>query len=119
MKRFLKSGQYTFVMRMVRFISDLVNVNFLTTRSILKVYQGFVEVVNEAQSPQLRTDFYVYCVMSSLPWSGKLLYEKHGPEFDEILGSIKKYLGKRSKEYLPLIKVWSNEDPHPQEEVSI
>lgn len=116
LKRHLKSGQFTFVQRLIRFISDLVNVNFLSTKSVLKLYQAFVETINDTGSSQMRTDFYVYCVLSSIPWNAKLLYEKHGPEFDDILDNIKKYLGKRQKDYMPLIKVWSNDDPHPQEE---
>lgn len=116
LKKFLKSGQFTFVQRMIRFISDLVNVNFITSKSILKIYQQFIAVLDDQQSPQLRTDFYVYCVLSAIPWNAKLLYEKHGPEFDEILSTIKKYLDKRNKDYVPLIKVWSSDDPHPQEE---
>lgn len=102
--------------RLVRFISDLVNVRVANTKSILNIYEKFIDLTNEANSPQVcyiyvklvffcfrffklefnlkvRTDFYVYCVLSSIPWNGKLLYEKHGPEFDEILESIKIYIG--------------------------
>ena len=99
----------------IRFISDLVNVRVLTTKSVLDIYHGFVEVINDPESPQVlsdshysshfqftfhgnwfikvRNDFYVYCVLSSLPWNGKVLYENHGPEFDEIVESIKNYVG--------------------------
>ena len=117
LKQNLKLGHFFLVHRTIRFISDLVNVNFLTTSSILKIYQGFIETVNDSGSPQVRSDFYVYCVLSSIPWNAKLLYEKHGPEFDEILENIKNYINKRQKSYIPLMKVWSNDDPHPQEEV--
>lgn len=116
LKQILKQGHFFLVHRMIRFISDLVNVNFVTTKSILKIYQGFVEVVNDPHSPQVRSDFYVYCVLSSIPWNAKLLFEKHGPDFDEILVNIKNYIDKRNKEYMPLVKVWSNDDPHPQED---
>ena len=55
--------------------------------------------------------------MSSIAWNARILYEKHGPQFDQILETIKVYIGKRQKDYLPLLKVWSNDDPHAQEEV--
>lgn len=102
---------------MIRFVSDLVNVNFVTTKSVLKIYQNFVEAANDPESPQVRSDFYVYCVLSSIPWNAKLLYEKHGPDFEDMLQNIKTYISKRKKDYMPLIKVWSNDDPHVQEEV--
>ena len=38
---------------------------------------------------------------------------------NQILETIKSYIDKRQKDYLPLLKVWSNDDPHPQEEVFI
>lgn len=116
LKQLLKQSQFFLAHRMIRFISDLVNVNFLSTKSIMKIYQGFVEVVNDSHSPQVRSDFYVYCILSSIPWNAKLLYEKHGPEFDEILETIKNYINKRQKSYMSLIKVWSSDDPHPQED---
>ena len=112
----LKSGNFFTVHRLVRFVSDLVNVKVISTKSNLSIYEKFIDVTNEEDSPQVRTDFYVYCVLSSLPWNGKLLYENHGPEFDELLESIKIYISKRQKDYLPLLKVWSNDDPHVQEE---
>jgi nuclear cap-binding protein subunit 1 len=55
--------------------------------------------------------------LSSLPWNGKTLYSKHGPEFDALLESIKKYILARGKDHMPLLKVWSTDDPHPQEDV--
>lgn len=116
LKQMLKLGHFFLVHRMIRFISDLVNVNFVTTKSVLKIYNNFVETANDPESPQVRSDFYVYCVLSSIPWNGKLLYEKHGPDFDNLLQNIKTYISKRKKDYMPLIKVWSNDDPHPQEE---
>lgn len=41
----------------------------------------------------MRTDFFIYCLLSAIPWNAKLLWEKHGPEFDDLLESVKAYLG--------------------------
>ena len=76
----------------IRFVSDLTNVNAVSTRSILGIYKKFAELTLDTESPQVRTDFYVYCILSSISWNAKILYEKHGPDFDEILDKIKNYL---------------------------
>lgn len=116
LKENLSLGHFFIVHRLIRFISDLVNTNVVSSKSILNIYEKFVDTVHETNSPQVRTDFYIYCVLSSIPWNALVLYERHGPEFDEILEAVKTYIGKRQKDYLPLLKVWSNDDPHPQEE---
>lgn len=41
---------------------------------------------------QVRSDWYVYAVLSSLPWVGKELYEKKDVEVDRLLSQIDGYL---------------------------
>lgn len=41
---------------------------------------------------QVRSDWYVYVVLSSLPWVGKELYEKKDVEMDRLLNQIEGYL---------------------------
>ena len=43
-------------------------------------------------SLQVRSDWYVYAVMSSLPWVAKELTEKKETEFDKLLLNIEEYL---------------------------
>lgn len=43
-------------------------------------------------SLQVRSDWYVYVVLSSLPWVGKELYEKKDVEMDRLLNQIEGYL---------------------------
>ena len=41
---------------------------------------------------QVRSDWYVYAVMSALPWAARELYEKKEAEFDRLLLSIENYI---------------------------
>lgn len=43
-------------------------------------------------SVQVRSDWYVYAVLSNLPWVGKELYEKKDVEMDRLLNQIEGYL---------------------------
>lgn len=43
-------------------------------------------------SIQVRSDWYVFAVLSSLPWVGKELYEKKDVEMDRIFSQIESYL---------------------------
>lgn len=41
---------------------------------------------------QVRSDWYVYAVLSCMPWVGKELYEKKDVEMDHLLNQIDSYL---------------------------
>ena len=41
---------------------------------------------------QVRSDWYVYAVLSSLPWVGRELYEKKEMEFERLLQTIENYI---------------------------
>lgn len=41
---------------------------------------------------QVRSDWFVYVVLSCLPWVGKELYEKKDVEIDRLLSQIEGYL---------------------------
>lgn len=68
---------------------------------------------------QVRKDWYVFAVMSCLPWVGRELYEKKEQALDMLLVNIEVYLNKRIKKHVGALKVWAVDIPHPQEEVII
>ncbi len=41
---------------------------------------------------QVRSDWYVYAVLSALPWVGRELYEKKEMEFIRLLQTIENYI---------------------------
>lgn len=61
----------------VRFLSDLVNCRVVNVTSVLAMFDDFVEVTLEDDIPQVRSDWFVYVVLSSLPWVSALCCFNH------------------------------------------
>ncbi|KAM8962304.1 nuclear cap-binding protein subunit 1 [Pelodytes ibericus] len=116
LKETIKSNAYTEAMYLVRFLSDLVNCHVIAAPSMVAMIESFVGVTQEEDIPQVRSDWYIFAVLSSLPWVGKELYEKKDVEMDRILAQIESYLKQRQKLHVSVLQVWSAEKPHPQEE---
>lgn len=100
----------------LRFLSDLVNCYVISAGSLVNLLSSLVEVTLETNIPQVRSDWYVYAVLSVLPWVGRELYEKKDQELDHLLRTVENYISKRQKTHLPALQVWQNGCPHPQEE---
>ena len=64
----------------------------------------------------VRSDTYVYAVLSCLPWVGRELYEKKEQELERLLKQIEIYIRKRGRKHVPGLRVWRSDNPHPQEE---
>ncbi|XP_065059626.1 nuclear cap-binding protein subunit 1-B-like [Rhopilema esculentum] len=101
---------------MVRFISDLLNCNFLVATSLISFLENFINMAGQPNIPQVRSDWFVYIVLSSLPWCGKELASKRGKELERLLSALEEIISKRSKRHTKALRVWSTDDPHPQEE---
>uniref|UniRef100_A0A8C4TKU5 Nuclear cap binding protein subunit 1 n=1 Tax=Erpetoichthys calabaricus TaxID=27687 RepID=A0A8C4TKU5_ERPCA len=116
LKETIKSNSFYEAVYVVRFLSDLVNCHVIAAPSMVAMFENFVSVIQEEDAPQVRRDWYVYAVLSSLPWVGKELYEKKDVEIDRILNQIESYLKRRQKTHVIMLQVWTAEKPHPQEE---
>lgn len=116
LKETLKSNLYFEAVYLVRFLSDLVNCHVIAAPSMVAMFENFVSVTQEDDIPQVRSDWYVYAVLSCLPWVGKELYEKKDVEMDRLLNQIDGYLSRRQKTHVAMLQVWTAEKPHPQEE---
>ncbi|KAF7493266.1 Nuclear cap-binding protein subunit 1 [Sarcoptes scabiei] len=117
LRNHLKNGEYEKARIVVRFFSDLVNTRVISTASLINLFENLVDVTMEDNIPQVRSDYFVYMVLSALPWVGKELYEKKEQELDQILNMIDSYMNKRDKnDYHSALKVWHSDNPHPQEE---
>ncbi|KAK0167958.1 hypothetical protein PV327_001806 [Microctonus hyperodae] len=93
----------------LRFLSDLVNCHVLSCGSLMQLFDNMLDAANEDSVPQVRRDWYVYAVLSTLPWVGRELYEKKEQELDRLMITIEIFLNKRSKKHQPALKVWSKE----------
>uniref|UniRef100_A0A4W5P6L3 Nuclear cap binding protein subunit 1 n=1 Tax=Hucho hucho TaxID=62062 RepID=A0A4W5P6L3_9TELE len=116
LKETLKANLYTEALYLVRFLCDLVNCHVIAAPSMVAMFENFVSVTQEEDVPQVRSDWFVYAVLSSLPWVGKELDEKKDVEMDRLLNQIDSYLKRRLKTHVPMLQVWTAEKPHPQEE---
>ncbi|CAH0725023.1 unnamed protein product, partial [Brenthis ino] len=115
-KENLKTGKWNAARYCLRFISDLVNCHVLAASSLLTLLETLVDCANEDAVPQVRRDWFVFAVLSTLPWVGRELYEKKESQLDHLLVTIEVFLNKRSKKHWPALKVWSADSPHLQEE---
>lgn len=100
----------------VRFFGDLVNCHVISHGSLMALYETLVDVTMEDNIPQVRSDFFVYSVLSSLPWVGYELCDKKEQDLEQLLNTIDNYLSKRSKVHHTALRVWYSDTPHPQEE---
>uniref|UniRef100_A0A8C5M3L4 Nuclear cap binding protein subunit 1 n=1 Tax=Leptobrachium leishanense TaxID=445787 RepID=A0A8C5M3L4_9ANUR len=116
LKEAIKSNGYTEATYFVRILSDLVNCHVISAPSLVALFESFVGVTLEEDIPQVRSDWYVYAILSSLPWVGKELHEKKDVEMDRVLAQIESYLKRRQKNHVSLLQIWTAEKPHPQEE---
>ena len=115
-KDYLKSCQWEKSRSYIRFFGDLINCNVISASSLMNLFETLVDVTMEDNIPQARSDFYVFAVLSSLPWSGQELYEKKEQDLEQLLNTIDNYINKRQKPHHTALRVWYSDSPHPQEE---
>ncbi|KAK2168200.1 hypothetical protein LSH36_19g01045 [Paralvinella palmiformis] len=116
LKEVLKTSEFDSALVMVRFLADLINCHVIVAASLIMMFDSFLEVTLEDNIPQVRSDWYVYAVLSSMPWVGKELAEKKDAELEKLLTTIEHYIQKRQKIHVQTLRVWTSDDPHPQEE---
>ncbi|XP_058986605.1 nuclear cap-binding protein subunit 1 [Musca domestica] len=115
-KESLKQCKWNNARYSLRFLADLVNCHVISASSLLQLLDTMIDVSNEDPVPQVRRDWYVFAVLSTLPWVGRDLYEKKETSLESLLLRIEVYLNKRSKKHHNALRVWSVDAPHPQEE---
>lgn len=116
LKDALKSCRWDAARYSLRFLADLVNCHVISAGSLMQLLDNMVDAAKEDGVPQVRKDWYVFAVLSTLPWVGRELYEKKEQSLEHLLISIEVFLGKRSKKHHGALRVWALDHPHPQEE---
>lgn len=112
----LKACQFENSRSIIRFFGDLVNCRVISPASYLNLLETLVDVTMESDVPETRTDFYVFTVLSSLPWVGRELHEKKEADLEQLLSNVEGYMSRRSKPHHTALRVWYSDSPHPQEE---
>lgn len=95
-KDYLKSLQFESARLLVRFFGDLVNCRVLSSTSLINLFENLIDVSMEDNIPQSRSDYFVFSVLSALPYVGKELYEKKEQDLEQLLNTIDNYLTKVS-----------------------
>ncbi|XP_025412908.1 nuclear cap-binding protein subunit 1-like [Sipha flava] len=112
----LKNNSWNEARVLLRFIGDLVNCHVVSANSFIQLMGSLLDVTKEDEVPYVRKDWYCYAVISCLPWVGKELYEKRKSPLEFILTAIELYLNARPKKHVNMLRIWSIDVPHPQEE---
>lgn len=116
LKDALREGKWEASRLMIRFISDMVNCHVISTSSLLHLYDTFVEAALEQGVPQVRKDWFIYSILTALPWVGRELFEKKENDLERIMSAIEGYLRRRNTAHVASLRVWNCDTPHPQEE---
>jgi len=116
LKYLIITNQFDYARNLIRFLSDLCNCKVVSTFSLIALFNSFISVTKEENIPQTRKDWYVYATLSALPWVGRILSVEFPEEFSTVFLKIKMYMIQRNKDHHDFLRVWSNDDPHPQEE---
>nr|CAG4650844.1 EOG090X03JL [Simocephalus serrulatus] len=116
LKEALREGQWESARLIVRFISDMVNCHIVSASSLLQLYDSFIDAAMEQGVPQVRRDWYMYALLTALPWVGRELFEKKENDLERIMAAMEGYLRRRNTAHVAALRVWNCDTPHPQEE---
>ena len=97
LKEFLKTSKYEEARVLIRFFSDLVNCHVISSASLMNLFENLVDVTMEDNIPQARSDYFVFTVLSALPWVGRELYDKKEQDLEQLLNTIDNYFNKVSQ----------------------
>lgn len=109
---YLEAQKWQEALTIIHVLSSLVNCKVITPSAILAQFNHMLESIHEENIPQARSDYFVYSVLSSLPFVALELSAdpEHLELFDKILSTIEDYLNKRSKSHLNVTRVWLSSD---------
>lgn len=87
---------------LMRFLTVLMCSNVILPGALIEVFETLLSsaattVDEEGGNPawQARADFYIFCILASLPWGGLELLERVPEELDRIMAGIEAYLSIR------------------------
>ncbi|KAF7274780.1 hypothetical protein GWI33_012549 [Rhynchophorus ferrugineus] len=115
-KEALKSCRWDAARYSLRFLADLVNCHVISAASLQQLLDNMISAANEDNVPQVRRDWYIFAILSTLPWVGRELFEKKEQALEHLLVQIEIFLNKRPKKHHNALRVWASDTPHPQEE---
>jgi len=91
----LKNGKWTTVKLLMRYFAELVNFNTIMPFSYLGMIDTFLGAIHEHNVKLERSDFFVYCILATLPWACEYLNESVPSELEKIYSAIEDYMNSR------------------------
>lgn len=98
----LDSGECNKLRVLIRFLTVLMSSNVVAPASLVEVFEALLSsaattVDDEKGNPawQPRADFYVFCILASLPWAGLDLSERASEELERVMAGVEAYLSIR------------------------
>ncbi|EFA80484.1 initiation factor eIF-4 gamma middle domain-containing protein [Heterostelium album PN500] len=81
---------------LIRFIACLIATNVLLPSAIFEVFETLMSVLTLPQFTQAKSDFYIYLVMTTIPWVAQYIQPTHQQQLDTVLEELETYLASRS-----------------------
>ncbi|XP_010521542.1 PREDICTED: nuclear cap-binding protein subunit 1 [Tarenaya hassleriana] len=113
----LDSGNCDKIRILLRFLTALLSSKVLQPGSVVVVFETLLSsaattVDEEKANPswQAQADFYVVCILSSLPWGGAELAEQVPDEMERIIVGIQAYLSIRKHSSDSGLSFFQNDD---------
>lgn len=109
---YLEAQRWQEALTIIQILSSLINCKIIRPSALLSQYEFLLESTLEDNIPQARSDYFVFTVLSSLPYVAQELATNPETQenFDKMLNTIEAYLTKRSKDHLNVIRVWMSDD---------
>uniref|UniRef100_A0A0N5AUR6 Nuclear cap-binding protein subunit 1 n=1 Tax=Syphacia muris TaxID=451379 RepID=A0A0N5AUR6_9BILA len=115
LKEKMENSEFFNATNIIVFISDLMNCRVVSLTSLVEFLESLLEAAFQDDTPQVRSDWFVFSVLHCLPWIGQEMQDKNEEALNNILHGIEQYMQNRHKEYLSLLQVWTS-STHEQEE---
>ncbi|KAL2649459.1 hypothetical protein R1flu_017587 [Riccia fluitans] len=100
----LDSGNCNKLRILMRFLTTLMCSNVIAPVSLIEVFETLVSsaattIDEDGGNPawQPRADFYVFCILASLPWGGLELAERVPEDLERVLAGVEAYLTLRKR----------------------
>jgi len=109
---YLEAQRWQEALTIIHLLSSLVNCKVIRPSALLSQFEFLLESTLEDNIPQSRSDYFVYTVLSSLPFVALELSQQEDIQanFEKMLSTIETYLSKRSKDHLNCVRVWMSSD---------
>ncbi|KAJ3699924.1 hypothetical protein LUZ61_003629 [Rhynchospora tenuis] len=99
----LQEGNCDRIRISLRFLTALMSSKVIAPSSIIEAFETLLSsaattIDEETGNPSCQpcADFYVYCILASLPWGGAELAEQVPDEFERVMVGLQSYLSIRS-----------------------